>query len=92
MKNCCSSPNDTKRHDSFSIFQEAELLRVGGCMCIRNYAGQSAIDVRKTEELHMLASNLPVAVVVFKPSATPTMRIENIGVTAHSARCEECEP
>ena len=55
----------------------AELLRVGGCMCIRNYAGQSAIDVRKTEELHMLASNLPVAVVVFKPSATPTMRIEN---------------
>ena len=70
----------------------AELLRVGGCMCIRNYAGQSAIDVRKTEELHMLASNLPVAVVVFKPSATPTMRIEKIGVTAHSARCEECEP
>ena len=61
-------------------------------MCIRNYAGQSAIDVRKTEELHMLASNLPVAVVVFKPSATPTMRIEKIGVTAHSARCEECEP
>ena len=70
----------------------AELLRVGGCMCIRNYAGQNAIDVRKTEELHMLASNLPVAVVVFNPSATPTMRIENIGVTAHSARCEECEP
>ena len=70
----------------------AELLRVGGCMCICNYAGQSAIDVRKTEELHMLASNLPVAVAVFKPSATPTMRIENIGVTAHSARCEECEP
>ena len=70
----------------------AELLRVGGCMCIRNYAGQSAIDVRKTEELHMLASNLPVAVVVFKPSATPTMRIEKIGVTAHSARCKECEP
>ena len=38
-------------------------------MCIRNYAGQSAIDVRKTEELRMLDSNLPVAVVVFKPSA-----------------------
>ena len=72
----------------------AELLRVGGCMCIRNYAGQSAIDVRKTEELHMLASNLPVAVVVFKPSATPTIRIEKIGIAAQSARCEaeECEP
>ena len=70
----------------------AGLLRVGGCMCIRNYAGQSAIDVRKTEELHMLASNLPVAVVVFKPSATPTMRIEKIGITAQSARCDECEP
>ena len=51
-------------------------------MCIRNYAGQSAIDVRKTEELHMLASNLPVAVVVFKPSATPTMRIESVGGAA----------
>ena len=37
----------------------AELLRVGGCMCIRNYAGQNAMDVRKTEELHMLSSELP---------------------------------
>ena len=32
----------------------AELLRVGGCMCIRNHAGQNAIDVRKNEELRML--------------------------------------
>jgi len=68
-----------------------ELLRVGGCMCIRNYAGQNAIDVRKTEELHMLASNLPIAVVVFNPSATPTMRIESVGDVAQSAQCEECE-
>ena len=69
----------------------AELLRVGGCMCIRNYAGQNAIDVRKTEELHMLASDLPVAVVVFKPSATPAKRIEKIGNSAPSARYEECQ-
>ena len=53
-----------------------ELMRVSGCMCIRNYAGQNAIDVRKTEVLHILSSELPVAVVVFNPSATPTMRIE----------------
>ena len=30
----------------------------------------------KTEELRMLDSKLPVAVVVFKPSATPSMTIE----------------
>ena len=66
----------------------SELLRVGGCMCIRNYAGQNAIDVRNTEELHMLSSELPVAVVVFKPSTTPTMRIEKIGNSAPSARCD----
>ena len=64
----------------------AELLRVGGCMCIRNYAGQNAIDVRKTEELHMLASNLPVAVVVFMPSATPTMRIHSISNVCRKPR------
>ena len=58
----------------------------------RNYAGQNAIDVRKTEELHMLSSELPIAVVVFNPSATPTMRIEKIGIAAKSARCEEREP
>ena len=69
----------------------AELLRVGGCMCIRNHAGQSAIDVRKTEELRMLDSKLPVAVVVFKPSATPSMTIEKLSAAAPSARCEECE-
>ena len=33
---------------------------------VRNYAGQNAIDVRKTEELHMLSSELPVAVVVLQ--------------------------
>ena len=70
----------------------AELLRVGGCMCIRNYAGQNAIDVRKSEELHMLSSELPFAVVAFNPSATPNMRIEKIGNSAPSARCEECQP
>ena len=63
-----------------------ELLRLGGCMCIRNYAGQNhgqnAIEVRKKEELH---------IVVFNPSATPTMRIESVGDVAQSARCEECE-
>ena len=70
-----------------------ELLRVGGCMCIRNYAGQNAIDVRKTEELHMLSSELPVAVVgVQSIGHTYTMRIENVGNSAPSARCEECEP
>ena len=30
----------------------AELLRVGGCMCIRNYAGQSAIDVGGVKGLY----------------------------------------
>ena len=38
-----------------------ELLQVGGCMCIRNNAGQSAIDVRRTQELRMLDAQLPVA-------------------------------
>ena len=52
-----------------------ELLRV---YVHHNYAGQNAIDVRKTEELYMLSSDLPIAVFVFKPSATPTMRIEKI--------------
>ena len=69
----------------------SELLRVGGCMCIRNHAGQSAIDVRRTEELRMLDSNLPVAVVVFKPSVTPSMTIEKLSATAPSAQCEACE-
>ena len=81
------SPQDIRKND----VAIAELLRVGGCMCIRNYAGQNAIDVRKTEELHMLSSEIPVAVVVFNPSATPTMRIEKIGNSAPSARCEECQ-
>lgn len=68
-----------------------ELLRVGGCMCIRNYAGQNAIEVRKKEELHMLSSEIPIAKVVYNPSATPTMRIESVGDVAQSAVCEECE-
>ena len=34
----------------------AKLLRVGGCMRIRNYAGQNAIDVRKTKELRIFRS------------------------------------
>jgi hypothetical protein len=68
-----------------------ELLRVGGCMCIRNYAGQNAIGVRKKEELHMLSSEIPIARVVFNPLATPTMRIESVGDVAQSAQCEECE-
>ena len=37
-----------------------ELLQVGGCMCIRNNAGQSAIDVRRTQELRMPDAQLPV--------------------------------
>ena len=71
----------------------AELLRVGGCMCIRNYAGQSAIDVRKTEELRMLSSDLPIAVVVYRPYATEDMRmcIEAISTQSPSVRCEVCE-
>ena len=69
----------------------AELLRVGGCMCIRNYAGQNAVDVRKTNELRMLDANLPVAVVVFNPSTSLKMRFEKVGNSAPSARCEECE-
>ena len=69
----------------------AEFLRVGGCMCIRDYAGQSAIDVRKKAELHMLSSELPIATVVYNPAATPTMRIEMVADSAPSAQCEECE-
>ena len=68
-----------------------ELLQFGGCMCIRNNAGQSAIDVRRTQELRMLDAQLPVAVVVFKPSAEPDMRIEPVGVSPPSAQCVECE-
>ena len=60
-------------------------------MCIRNYAGQNAIDVRKTQELRMLSSELPIATVVYTPYTTPTMRIEHISTVAPSARCEECE-
>eukprot|EP00966_Prymnesium_polylepis_P004310 98705-Prymnesium_polylepis.1 len=31
----------------------------------------------------MLSSELPVAVVVFNPSATPTMRIEKMAILRH---------
>ena len=70
-----------------------ELLRVGGCMCIRNYAGQSALDVHKAEELRMLSSDLPIAVVVYRPYAAPDMRmcVEAISAQSASARCEVCE-
>ena len=68
-----------------------ELLHVGGCKCIRNTAGQSAIDVRRTQELRMLDAQLPMAVVVFKPSAEPDMRVEPVGVSHPSAQCVECE-
>ena len=68
-----------------------ELLQVGGCMCIRNNAGQSAIDVRRTQELRMLDAQLPVAVVVFRPSAEPDMRIEPVGASPQSVECAECE-
>ena len=68
-----------------------ELLQVGGCMCVRNHAGQSAIDVRRTEELRMLDLGEPIAVVVFQPSATPDMRIEAVCASAPSERCVECE-
>ena len=69
----------------------SELLRIGGCMCIRNYAGQNALDVLKTEELRVLNPDEPFAVVVYKPSATPTMRIEGVGNSARSERCSDCE-
>ena len=68
-----------------------ELLQVGGCMCVRNHAGQSAIDVRRAQELRMLDPQLPVAVVVFKPSATPDMRVEAVGASPPSVQCAECE-
>ena len=69
----------------------AELLRVGGCMCVRNHAGQSAIDVRKEQKLRMLDEAMPFAVGVFDPSATPAWCIEAIGASAPSAKCEACE-
>ena len=69
----------------------SELLRVGGCMCIRNYAGQNAIDVRKTNELRLLDPNVPHAVVVFNPSVALTMRVEAVSDSAVSAPCEQCE-
>lgn len=69
----------------------ADLLRVGGCMCIRNHAGQSAIDVRKDLKLRMLDAALPIAVGVFDPSATPRWRIEEVGASAPSDKCEACE-
>ena len=54
-------------------------------MCIRNYAGQSAIDVRKTEELRMLSSDLPIAVVVYRPYATEDMRMRIEAISAQLA-------
>ena len=69
----------------------AELLRVGGCMCIRNHAGQSAIDVRKEQKLRMFDKAMPFAVGVFDPSATPMWQIEAVGASAPSKRCEACE-
>ena len=69
----------------------AELLRVGRCMCIRNYAGQNAIDVRKAAALRMRDPSVPFAVVVFTPSATPSMSIERVSASAPSAQCEACE-
>ena len=60
----------------------AELLRVGGCMCIRNHAGQSAIDVRKEHNLRMIDEAMPFAVGVFDPSATPMWHIETVGASA----------
>ena len=68
-----------------------ELLQVGGCMCIRNHAGQSAIHVRRAQELRMLDPRLPVAVVVFKSSVTPDMRVEAVGASPPSVQCAECE-
>ena len=58
---------------------------------VHSQSGQSAIDVRRTQELRMLDAQLPMAVVVFKPSAEPDMRIELIGDSPPSAQCVECE-
>ena len=69
----------------------ADLLRLGGCMCIRNHAGQSAIDVRKEQKLRMFDEALPLLVGVFNPSTTPTWQIEAIGASAPSEKCETCE-
>ena len=68
-----------------------DLLRVGGCMCIRNHAGQNAIEVRNEQKLRMLDKEIPFAVAVFVPSETPTFRIEAVGASAPSAKCEACE-
>ena len=62
-----------------------EFLRVGGCMCIRNHAGQSAIDVRKEQKLRMIDEAMPFAVGVFDPSTTPTWQIEAIDTSVPSA-------
>ena len=62
-----------------------EFLRVGGCMCIRNHAGQSAIDVRKEQNLRMIDEAMPFAVGVFDPSTTPTWQIEAIDTSVPSA-------
>jgi ankyrin repeat protein len=51
----------------------AELLRVGGCMCIHNHAGQSAIDVRKTGELRMFDANIPLALWRWLSSSHPQL-------------------
>ena len=63
----------------------SELLRVGGCMCARNCAGQSAVDVLRTGELRMLDQNVPFVVVVFVPSKT--WRIEAVDSSAPSDKC-----
>ena len=69
----------------------AELLRVGGCMCIRNHAGQSAIDVRKEQKLRMIDEAMPFAVGVFNPSTTPMWHVEAVDTAAACDKCEACE-
>ena len=67
---------------------------VAACADSATYAGKVGrifeLGGRGLGGLALLPAALELG--VFKPSATPTMRIESIGVTAHSARCEECEP
>lgn len=60
-------------------------------MCIRNHAGQSAIDVHKEQKLRMIDEAMPFAVGVFNPSTTPTWRIEAVGASAPFEKCEACE-
>ena len=60
-------------------------------MCIRNHAGQNAIDVRKVCELRMLDPEIPIAVGVFAPMATPSWRVEAFDATTSSEKCETCE-